>query len=328
MMKEVEPLRGAFLVRAVLVVVGLLLPSVAGATTYCLAEASMGDAGLDEATSRTFLSLLAGEVVSRGHTWVDVREATGEDPGCDVNVVLTAGRLGERLFVQLSWSGAEQGAAQQTANRPEELDTVAAALATGLVTGLEGDRAARLGEVTETAAAVDRRMELEGGFAFTLGAHVPLAGAYNDALVGPGVGLGYAAEARKFALGIMTGFRWAADGENDGEDRMFMWNTDISGVWLPSTGVVSPMLGGGVGLRYASAPRVLEDESGESLVVTQTYEDLQSGWGMGVFGRAGVLLLRTYKVRVGVHVDVDLMVVPIGSMSVQPSVVAGMSMYF
>lgn len=306
----------------------LLMPSMAGATTYCLTEVSMEDAGLDEATSRTFLSLLGGEVVSRDHTWVDLSRETGEDPGCDVDVELTAGRLGERIFVMLSWSGAESGQAQQTANRAEELDTVAAALATRLVTGLEGDRAARLGEVTETAAEVDRRVELERGFMVTLGAHVPLAGAFNDALVGPGLGLGYAAEARNFSLGLTTGFRWSADGENDGARRMFMWNTDISGVWLPSEGIVSPMLGGGVGLRYAESPRILQDESGESLVVTQTYEDLQVGWGMGVFARAGVLLLRTYKVRMAVHVDFDLTVVPMGNMSVQPSVVSGMSMYF
>jgi hypothetical protein len=308
----------------------LLVAPVAHATTYCLNEVNAADSGLDDATLRTFQQLLVQAVADNGHELLVPSASADTDllPRCTVTVDLHLGRLGERIVANLTWEGGYSGAAQQFASSAEELDVVAAALATRLVTGLDDVRATRLGEVTVAAAAVDRRMDLRGGLAFGFGAHLPFAGTFNDALGGPSIHLGYFAEAREFGLQATTGFRWSNDPGNDGDGSMVMWGVDVAGVWLPSDGPFSPMLGGGVGLRWAESSRVEREVTGQAMEVEFRDRTLDSAWGMGTFLRAGLLLLRTYQVRLGIHMDVELNTMPQGDMAVQPAMNFGISMLF
>jgi hypothetical protein len=304
----------------------LLIPSAALAETFCIQSIDSDPETIDAGSQRTFMTLLRSEVRSDGAM---LETTMPEDAAsCDTMVDVTIGRLGQRIFVGLEWDGMSSGSTQSTAASVEELDTVAARLATTLVTGRDGEMSNQLGEITQDVASVDNRIGLESGAMIRLGAHIPVGQAFNDASAGPAIELGYWGEARKFALEARTGARWATNRDSDDLGSMFMWNVDLGGVWLPALGNVSPMLGGGVGLRYASAPRVETEVSGDIIVVVQEQRLTDSSFGMGTWVRAGVFLLRTYDVRISLHADFELNVMKMGDQSVHPGVMTALSMYF
>lgn len=304
----------------------LFIPSSAMAETFCIESVDSDPETIDAGSQRTFLTLLRSEVRSDGGM---LETEMPDDPSaCDTMVDMAIGRLGQRIFVSLEWDGMSSGATQSTASSVEELDTVAARLATVLVTGNDGEMSNQLGEITEDVAAVDNRIGLESGWLLRLGAHVPLGQAFNDASAGPALEVGYWGEARTFAFEARTGARWATNRESDGLGSVGMWNVDLGGIWLPSMGNVSPMAGGGVGLRYVAAPRVQTEVTGDIVLVTQEQRVTDSAFGMGAWVRAGVLLLRTYNVRISLHADFELNVMNLGGQTVHPGVMTALSMYF
>ncbi len=309
-----------------LLALSTLVPASAVAETFCISSIDSDTETIDAGSQRTFLTLLRSEVRSRGALLET--ELPEEPSACDTMVDMAIGRLGQRIFVALEWDGLSSGATQSTASSVEELDTVAARLATVLVTGNDGEMSTQLGEVTDDVAAVDNRIGLQTGLMLRMGAHTPIGQALNDALIGPGIELGYWGEARKFAVEARTGARWASNRESDDLGGLFLWNVDLGGVWLPSLGNISPMAGGGVGLRYAAAPRETTEVTGDIILVTQERRVTDSGFGMGAWVRAGVLLLRTYDVRLSLHADFELNVMNMGDQTVHPAVMTALSMYF
>lgn len=305
------------------------LPAVAFANTWCLLPPAVESNALDDTSVSTFMMLLQSEIRQDGAGAVILADDTEPDEAvCDAVVQTTLGQLGVRLFVEVNWSGVSEGTAQATAANVDELDVVAAQLATRMTTGRTGTMAQQLGEITRDDAAVDRRIELDNGFALRLGIHTPLGRSFNSGSAGPAIEFGYWAEARDFAMEARTGVRWADDRASDNAGGYLQWNLDLGGYWLPSRGNFSPLLGGGAGLRFATAERVTTETTGTMVQVTQTGEVTESGVGVGLFARAGVMLLRTYQARLSVHMDVEMTTVTMNDQAVQGGLLFGVAAHF
>lgn len=310
---------------AFLVLTGLSAP--AWAATWCLTD--LQASGLEENTQATFLNIWRAEVMERGESLL-MGEAVS-DANCDRSVSMTIGRLGERIMVTVNWQEPVAGSAQASAMSPEELDVVAAQLATEMLAGGESLMTQRLGEITEEDAQVDRRVGLDSGFMLRMAAHVPFADAFLEGRAGPALELGYWGEARHFAIETRTGFRWAAPGDDtlDGQSgAMFMWNLDVAGMWLPSEGVISPYIGAGAGLRFATAKAYRYEEVGGAIVQEQETIVRESRFGFGNFIRVGVLFLRTYQVRLSLHVDAEVTWMDMGGQIAHPSILTGVGVHF
>jgi len=299
----------------------------AWAETWCLTD--LQASGLDENTQATFLNIWRAEVMERGGSLL-MGEAVS-DANCDRSVAMTIGRLGERIMVTVNWQEPMAGSAQASAMSPEELDVVAAELATEMLASVEGAMTQRLGEITEEDARVDRRMTLESDFTFRLAAHVPYANAFLDGRAGPALEFGYWGEARHFAIETRTGFRFAAPEGKTNEARsgsMFMWNLDVAGLWLPHDGVISPYIGGGAGLRFTTANSFRYEESGGAIVQEQESVVQQGRFGVGSFVRVGALFLRTYKVRLSLHMDAEITWMNMGNQVAHPAILTGVGVHF
>ena len=299
----------------------------AWADTWCLTD--LQASGLEESTQATFLNLWRAEVMERGEALL-MGEAVS-DANCDRSVAMTIGRLGERIMVTVNWQEPVAGSAQASAMSPEELDVVAAQLATEMLAGGETVMTQRLGEITQADAQVDRRADLDSGFLFRVAAHVPYANSFLEGRVGPALEFGYWGEARHFAIETRTGFRFAAPEGQSNEGRsgsMFMWNLDVAGLWLPHDGVISPYVGGGAGLRYTTASTVRYEETGDVIVQEQESIVREGRFGVGSFVRVGALFLRTYKVRLSLHVDAEITWMNMGNQVAHPAILTGVGVHF
>jgi hypothetical protein len=316
--------RAAF-ATAWLTVMSVCVP--AWAETWCLTD--LQASGLDENTQTTFLNIWQAEVMGRGEALIMGDEVA--DAACDRSVAMTIGRLGERIMVTVSWQQPVAGSAQASAMSPEELDVVAAQLATEMLAGGASVMTQRLGEITQADAQVDRRADLDSGFLFRVAAHVPYANSFLNGRVGPALEFGYWGEARHFAIETRTGFRFAAPEGKTNEARsgsMFMWNLDVAGLWLPHDGVISPYIGGGAGLRFTTANTFRYEETGDAIVQEQESVVRQGRFGVGSFVRVGALFLRTYKVRLSLHVDAEITWMNMGNQVAHPAILTGVGVHF
>jgi len=92
-----------------------------------------------------------------------------------------------------------------------------------------------------------------------------------------------------------------------GEQGSRYWNVpgDVGAFYLPFASYdVTPLVGGGFGLRYLnSRGPESEEEVGAVMVTTVTRADTYSAFGFGWYLRAGVMFFRTSRVRMTVTAD-------------------------
>lgn len=298
--------------------------------------------GLREADARTFFSLFDGALRRNGVAVTALpsqapcaddacARQVAEDNGCSATVRGQINLLGTRTIVStfvIPLDGSRGSAQQISAARVEELDVVAERLAVSIATGRPVDEGQQLGRITEDESRPDTRLQFQNGMLVRMGGFVPLGGAFNDANLG-GLGeIGYWGEGRTFAIETKLGLRWAADRglEDLGGTRNL--HLDMGAFWMASPRWFSPFFGGGFGLRWATAPGIVVERLGAALTYEQRTRERQGGFGFGTYARAGLMLLRTYRVRVSLQADYDVTFVEIGDSRVHQAFVFGAALHF
>lgn len=212
---------------------------------------------------------------------------------------------------------------RMTVNRVEELDTVASRVAEAIISGSSVEETADLGSITSQEAEPDVRREGDAGFGFRLGGIFPFADGYAEAGGGILIDLAFWYEARHFAIGPSSGIRFSVD---SGEASYLEVPINVSGFYIPNTGDIAALLGGGVGVRYINESRPAIFTTG-SFLQTQLDTVLDdSGWGLGLLGQAGVLFLRTWAVRLAVTVDYNITFLELNGVDYPQSLTFGLMM--
>lgn len=187
--------------------------------------------------------------------------------------------------------------AEMTVDRVEDLDQAATRIAAALAHGTSPRAEARLGNITAHEAQAPRRREGVRGVGVYLGGAFPV-GTVMGSNPGVQLGLSYWFETARLAIEPRLGLRFSADGPG-----WVVFPVDIGAYYLLSTGDFAPFVGGGLGIHYAHERRSETIRLGSALTATNTEVREDDGWGLGLFARAGVLLLRTYSVRLIASVE-------------------------
>ncbi len=187
--------------------------------------------------------------------------------------------------------------AEMTVDRVEDLDQAATRIAAALAHGTSPGAEARFGNITAHEAQPPRRREGVRGVGVYLGGAFPV-GTVMSSAPGVQVGLSYWFETERLAIEPRLGLRFSADGPG-----WVVFPMDIGAYYLLSTGDFAPFVGGGLGIHYAHERRPETLRVGSALTATNTEVREDGGWGLGLFGRAGLLLLRTYSVRLIASVE-------------------------
>jgi hypothetical protein len=265
--------------------------------------------GLEPGAADTFRELLQTELAARTGAAFGVADvvcadvpcavAAAEPLGATVAVFGSLSRLGQKVVVTATLvdvpGAAVLNSDRMTVSRIEELDTVAARLAEAFVSGRPVAETARLGTITRAEAAPDVRREGESGFWFGLGGIAPLGGGYAEAGMGVLFEFGWLFEARWFAIGPRLGVRFSA--EEKGGGRYVEVPIDVTAAYIMSLGDVAPFIGIGAGVHFLWEDRPTRITVGNIIPQVSHKKVDDSAWGFGLSGRIGLLLLRTYAVR-------------------------------
>jgi len=304
--------------RQTLIVLGLamaigLLASPAWADSWAVLP--FKSSGVDPISVGTFSELLGAELGSRaGEAFVPDRAgcqdqscalAAAEKAGTSHAVYGAVGALGSKIVITATavevGSGRVLGSQRMTVDRVEDLEAVAARLAMALTGGLATEQTAELGSITKHESKPDVRRDGDVGLALRVGTIAPIRDGYARA--GGGVlfdgSLWY--ETTDFAIEPRIGLRFNA-AEEDGA-RYLEMPFDIGAYWLLGRSDLALLLGGGAGLRWINAEQPRTVHTGTIITTTHETTDTDQLWAFGAFGRVGVLLFRTYSVRVAVTAD-------------------------
>jgi hypothetical protein len=235
-------------------------------------------------------------------------------------------RFGAKLIVSAEAVGQTQGTAQMVIDQVEDLDAAAQRIVLSLLTGVPPDRTVELGTVTAAEEAPDRRKDGARGLSFAVGPIAPLAGTLGQSAIGVAIDLGYWFETRHFAVEPLIGARFSVDRRDD--RRFLEIPLDIGMYWIPSLGDFSPFIGGGGGIRYISARRPATLFVGETIQTRHDDEERDSGAAFALFGRAGVLLLRTYALRVSVSARYGVSFIDLNGAGYAQSITGLMAVHF
>ena len=238
-------------------------------------------------------------------------------------------RLGDKLIVSLSAVDVTHGSMlsnqRMSVDRIEDLEAVATRMAEAIVEGRSVEDTAALGTITAAEVAPDRRREGHSGPSLRVGGMVP----FGDSLhAGFGVlfDLGYWYEARDFAIEPRVAFRMSTD--VDGEEYYRVGHLDVAAHYILTRTDFAPFIGLGGGLRFADEVRNRQVSIGKAVRLVGTEQVEKSAWGPGAYARLGVLLFRTYTLRVAFTVDYDVTFVELHDDKVPQSIQAGVGVMF
>ncbi len=276
----------------------------------------LGTQGVDEATAATFRDLLIAELGERVAATFAQADAvcdgsecarvTAEQLGADVAVFGTVSALGRKILVNLYVVDAHDGSTlsrhKMDVDRVEDLDTVALRVAKAIAGGRHVSETAELGAITHREVQPDLRREGARGLGLYLGGVVPVSEAFQGG--GPGVLIdgSYWFETTDFAIEPRIGLRFNTNGLDDASDWIEI-PVDVGVYYILGRGDLAPFFGGGAGLRFAWADESRTLTQGDVIKTTHTAEIEDGGVGFGVFGRAGLMLLRTYAMRMSISVE-------------------------
>lgn len=223
--------------------------------------------------------------------------------GATTVVFGSLGRLGSKVVVTVTavlvQSGALLASESFSVDREEELDLAATRLAQAVLSGRRVEQTAELGTLSHAEAEAPVRRDTRLGVSVAVEGIFPVQG-FADRAYGAGAGFGLWFEAMDFAIEPRFGFRTELGaGERDWDHVPL----EIAVLWLMLRNDITPLLGGGVGLHYLHEETPIGREVGTVLVSRSTDVIEDSVFGFNVFGRAGVLLLRTYDVSLLVALD-------------------------
>lgn len=322
-----------------LLTTALLAPSAARAADATWAVLPLAARGVDPGAAEIFRDLLQSELSSRtGDQFImgirvcaDVpcAKAAGDRLGAEVVTFGAISQLGADLIVTVTAvdvaTGTIRSSQKITVDRLEDLDDAAERIAAALVSGSTTDSTARLGNITAAEVQPDRRREGEGGLGIRVGALSPIKDGYADGLPGALIDVSYWYETPRFAIEPRVGVRFDASGQPGSYTEIPM---DLGAYYLLGTGDLAAFVGGGAGLRYSADRRKRTFTTGDVLVASHDAMNAESAYGLGVFGRVGALLFRTYSLRVALSVDYNVTFVTLNDVLYPQSITAGIGAYF
>lgn len=233
--------------------------------------------------------------------------AEGAKLGAEATVYGSIAGLGEKIIVNVEVVDTADGSVVRSermgVTRVEELDLVAARLAKAIATNQDVDDTAELGLVTTDESKIQTRRQGFGGVALGVGAMTPVTG-YATVPLGVAIDAAYWYEASKFAIGPRVGVRFQAD--PDGEDHYLEIPMDLGAYFIFGLGDFAPFVGGGAGLRFITDTRRSTILTGSVIQTTHETNLQDESWGLGTYVRGGMLLFRTYTVRVSLTVDYNV----------------------
>jgi hypothetical protein len=299
--------------------------------------------GVDANTTATFGDLLRGELQRRlGAQFVAAPQigVSCAEPGC-ARVAGTAvsasfavygsiSTLGSSLVVMVTVVDVQRGVVansqKMSVSRIEELEVVSERMAVAIAEGTDVRATARLGNLTERETRPTLRRALTHNIHLRLGAIVPFGSGYAGS---PGGGmlfdLSYWLEATHFAIEPRIGLRFDAV---RGPSSYYELPIDIGAYFIVGRSDISFFAGGGLGAHHIWETRGLVATIGEVLPSRTEHSSSDSGWGFGSFGRVGILLARTYAVRVTLSVEYNITVVSLNGGGNPMALTAGAGIIF
>ncbi len=343
MTEERKDYTGGYLMIAILgVVIMSLLAGRAdaqeGATWTVLplkARSVEGDA------TEIFRELLQSELASRNNARFVAPNQS--DPCSDNSCAISAAKavnaefalygavsgLGSSIIAQITvvdaGSGQVVSSQKMVVDRIEDLEAVAGRMTSAIVNGTSTDETAQLGQVTEKEREVDVRREGDSGLGLRVGVVSPISG-YDQSQFGSLIDISYWYETRDFAIEPRLGFRF--DNAVEDEAGYSEWGMDLGAYYILSRSDFAPFIGGGFGLHNLTETRQYKETQGSIIPTTITNEVEDNVWGAAAFARAGILLFRTYSVRVAMTAEYNAMFVEINNRSVPQSLTFGAAVYF
>jgi len=248
--------------------------------------------------------------------------------GASSAVYGSVGRLGERVIVTVELvdaDGSLRRSERMGVSQIEELETVATRIAAAFASNQDVSKTAQLGTVTTDEVAPPKRRQGFGGLALGVGALIPATG-YANVPLGMAIDLAYWYEATHFAIGPRLGIRFHANPKAD--DHFIEVPFDLGAYFVFGQGDFAPFIGGGAGIRYISDTRRAVITTGSVITTTHEADFDEQVWALGTYARAGVLLFRTYTVRVSLSVDYNVAFATIHGESMPQSFTAMLTTHF
>lgn len=312
----------------------LLTPLAAGAQKWAVLpfQSNLDDPRIAD----TFRELLAEGLQRDGTTVQLADDGTCRDAPCARDVGARHGAevavfgglrwLGQHVIVIATavnvGDGSVRSSSSMTAEKIEELDTVATRMARAIELGTTAKETIELGTVTKHEIPAPQRREGTRGAALRFAMIGPV-NAHAGNQLGVLFGLSYWFEAASFALEPRVSFSFDVD-----HDAGTWWELpwELGGYYIFSRGDIAPILGGGGGLTYFHETRA--SPLGGNIVITgASAEDEEGAWGASVFARGGVLLFRTYEMRVALTAEYRALFVDVHDATPQ-SLSGGMEVVF
>lgn len=207
----------------------------------------------------------------------------------------------------------------------EELDVAAERLAPALVGTGSIEGGAKLGSITTEEAKADVRRDGDSTFNLRLAGITPVGDGYSGTSAGLEVGAGIGFETRNVLIEPRVAFRWSIDPEGRG---FYEVPIDIGAYYIASLGDVAPFIGGGLGIRYITDRREREVVTGQIIKTESRTEVEDTAWAFGGFARVGLMLMRTYEVRLSLSLDYNLALTELNGVSNPQAVSLGIGVHF
>jgi len=216
-------------------------------------------------------------------------------------------RLGRKIIATataVEVSGAQNLSQQRmSVDQVEDLEAVASRMARAIVEGRSTEDVAELGNVTRSETKPARRRKGQSGLILKVGGVSPMGDLYRAGF-GILLDVGYWYEARDFAIHPSLNYRGNAK-NREGESYNQV-NLDIAANYILARSDFAPFIAVGGGLRHIEEERQLEAIQGTVMVLDSSGPRKESTWAPGAFVRAGLLLFRTYTMRMALSADYDL----------------------
>lgn len=328
----------ARLLLSTLVVLFALPPLTAHADTWVITR--LKNRGVEMGAVATFSDLLQTELGQRtgvgfattAHACGDVPCAVsvGDQLGAEVAVFGAVATLGRKIVVTVTVVECHDAQVisnqRMTVDNVEDLDAVASRMAEAIVTGQMTEDTAQLGSITRHERTPPRRRAGDSGLGLRVAGVLGLGDSLGGDLMGVGLEVSYWFETLHFAIEprLAAHFSTAV-----GEERSFFEvPIDLGAYYIFGLGDFTPFVGGGVGVHYVTETRPIRRTDGAVLIATSVDEVDDSGWGFHAFARLGMLLMRTYDVRVKFSVEYGATFIELNRVSPVQSLTFGAGVIF
>jgi len=301
--------------------------------------------GLEADTVATFETLLHDEL--RTQLRVRLRPAAQAEPCGNPTCAISIGQeenphvvvygsiavLGSDILVRAGfWDVTAKdvlASHKMTVDKVEDLALAAERIVTAVAKGKTIEEATELGTVVRKEVDPARRREGDRGLALHLAGIAPLGQAYADSDFGVNVGLSYWFETNDFVIEPRVGFRFSTNRDTKVGGVFNEIPIDIAGYYVFTRTDVAPFLGASFGARYAWEEAVLTTNTPMTVMPETTVETAKkNGWGVGGTARIGLLLMRTYAMRVAISLDYGISYIEQVHTNVPQSLTFGVSAMF